>query len=284
METWQIRDILEWSAKYFKKKHIDQPRLTSEILLAHSLKCRRIDLYLNYDRPLNQPDRDRYREMLKSRAKGKPWQYIVGETEFYSLPFRVNDAVLIPRPETEILIDAVLDHCKKNEPYKIWDIGSGSGAIAISLAKNLPLAKILATDISDQAIKIAKKNAELNHVGERICFRQSDLAKNVEETRFDLIVSNPPYIATSEFSSLPIEVRHEPVTALNGGKDGLYFYRRFAKICQIHLASRGALAVEIGADQGERVREILKRSAIFYSVEILKDYARRDRVIYAKKI
>ncbi len=286
-KTWRITDILNWSTQYLKKKKIDQPRLTSEILLANTLNCRRIDLYLKFDQPLNMVERRCYRQLLKSRAQGKPWQYLTGRIEFFSLPFEINEAVLIPRPETEILIEKVLSYLGKNDylesPIKAWDIGTGSGVIAVSLARHLPRLTVLATDISSAVLSTARANAELNGVLEQIQFKVSDLAENIGNVSFDLIISNPPYISTAELKSLPIEIRYEPVIALDGGKKGLEFYRQFAEIACNYLSPGGILALEIGAEQGNEIKTILKTSSIFSSIQIFKDYAFNDRVVLAIK-
>ncbi len=284
-KVWRITDIIQWSTRYLKDKAVENPRLTAEILLAGTLNCRRIDLYLQFDQPLGPEERRRYREMLRQRVNGLPWQYILGKTEFFSLPFEVSSAVLIPRPETEQLVEKVLSYCARlaDKNLLIWDIGTGSGAIAVALARHLPTASVTASDISSDALAVAKTNAAANLVASQIHFVQSDLEKSTDGCTFDIIVSNPPYIPTAELSHLQPEVKHEPSCALDGGPDGLAYYRRLNLIAKKHLQTSGLMALEIGADQGPQVQQILHETAVFETIEIHQDYARRDRIVLAKK-
>lgn len=280
-KIWRVLDILEWSANFLAEKEIEPARLTAEILLAHVLKCKRIDLYLRFDQPVQPAERGQFRKLLVSRANGMPVQYLTGDVEFYSLPFKVTSDVLIPRPETEILVETVLDLFDREQSLRIWDIGTGSGVIAVVLATHLPAAHIIASDVSPAVLKIATENARLNGVHDRIEFKHSNMADAIPAAQFDLIVSNPPYIARSDMSQLPREVKHEPALALDGGEMGLTYYRHIAKLSPDFLKPQGYLALEIGYDQADVVTQILEATHIFNEIKCFQDYAGHDRVILA---
>jgi len=284
-KIWTVLDIINWGKDFFAQKEIDSPRLTIELMLCEVLKVRRIDLYAQYDRPLKDAELKILREMTKRRAAREPLQYILGNTEFYGLPFEVKPGVLIPRPETEILVEAVVSENKNKseEVIKILDIGTGSGCIAIALASRFPHAEVTATDISEEALDIARQNAQLNNI-QNVTFLKSDILKDLPEgAPFDLIVSNPPYIPTEEMVELEPELlQHEPKEALTDNADGFTFYKRFASVFKMLLKSEGKFYCEIGHGQAERIEAGFKRGG--YSVEIIADLEKIPRVVVGKRI
>jgi len=288
--NYRVIDILKLSSDYLQKKGIENPRLNVELLLGHVLKLSRVQLYLNFERPLSLPEVDSFRQFLKRRASHEPIQYILEETEFYSLKLKVNRHTLIPRPETEILVDKVIEHCKQNfdqqKTVQILDIGTGSGNIAIALVKNLEPSFITAIDIHNEALLVAKQNAEYHQVSYKINFLQQDIFSKTLDfaSIFDVIVSNPPYISKTEFEQLPREVKdYEPYIALNGGVEGIDFYSRLAEIAERLLSPTGFVAVEIGASQAEKVRNIFSQKRLFQSIVVIKDLNGIRRVVIARK-
>jgi release factor glutamine methyltransferase len=272
-----ILEILNLSADYLKNKNVDEPRLSSELLISHVLKIKRLDIYLQYDRQLTDDETGLVRELLKRRAAHEPVQYITGRTEFYGLIINVDRSVLIPRSDTEILVEKAIELIGKRE-VKIFEIGTGSGCIAVSVAKNCPNAEITACDISDEALKTAVLNAKLNSVEDRIKFVRLDFLKDKPMGKFDLIISNPPYIEKTVLETLGLQVRkYEPAAALTDGGDGLAFYRRINDTAQDILEKDGLIILEIGYDQAEKVIDIYKKS--FRNINILKDYSKNDRVV-----
>jgi release factor glutamine methyltransferase len=252
------------------------------------LNLKRIDLYLNHDRPLREAELATYRGLIKRRLAGYPLQYLTGETEFYSLGFRVNSAALIPRPETEILVEAVLDRISDwpSRP-KIADLGTGCGVIAISLAVHLPEALLVATDRSAQALDLAQANATRHGVTERIRFCPGDLfdALRGQEGSFAAVVSNPPYVRSGELESLPVEIRlHEPLLALDGGRDGLEIIRRLVNGAASFLTEGGILALEVGAGQALSVAKLMSSTGALSDPEVIKDYCGVERVVLAERI
>jgi release factor glutamine methyltransferase len=282
-KIWTVLDLINWGKDFFAQKGIDSPRLTIELMLCEVLKVRRIDLYAQFDRPLKDDELARLREMTKRRAGREPLQYILGNTEFYGLPLVVTPDVLIPRPETEILVEAALKHCKNSgsKVLKILDIGTGSGCIAIALAVHLPEAEITAIDVSDDALKTAQKNAQLNNV-QNVTFSEVNILEELPEgAPFDVIVSNPPYIADEAMEELEPELfDHEPHEALSDGADGYTFYRKFASIFKNLLKPDGKFFVEIGHGQAERVEAGFKRGG--YEVEFLEDFEKIPRVVVGR--
>jgi len=268
----------------------------AELLFTEVLNCDRMSLYLNPGLHLDAAKRDLISSVLKRRSFGEPIQYILGETEFFGLEFKVNPDVFIPRPETEIFVETVIDIVKASTPplragagskrqsVKALDLGTGSGCIAVSLAKFLPNLEITATDISDKAIEIAQSNARLNNVADRVKFVKSDLfsAFSSNLRAFDMIVSNPPYIPSSEIKNLQSEVKFEPAMALDGGSDGLDFYRSIISNSPDYLKEGGFLIMEMGFDQKETIKDIFRASGDFTIVEIVKDFNSIDRVIVAQ--
>ncbi len=282
-ERWTIGAILNWTAAYFAGKGVKTPRLDAEILLAHSLKVDRLYLYLNLDRPLLPDERSRFRELVKRRGMREPVALITGKKEFWSIPLQVKPGILIPRPETEILVEAVLQEIKENPAPKVLEIGTGSGAVAIALAKENPRVEVLATDRDFAALAVAQANAKEANLERSVQFVAADLFCTVRSERhFDVICSNPPYIPTSIIPTLDPDVRNfEPMRALDGGADGLDVIRRLAANAENFLNRPGALMLEFGDEQEEAVRTIFM-SAGFDAIRIFRDLSGKPRVIKGK--
>jgi len=279
-ETWTIRKVLTWTSQHFEKRQVDSPRLTAEVLLSHVLKVGRVRLYVDLDRPLSKDELTAYRALIARRISGEPTQYLTGVKEFYNRPFKVDARVLIPRPETELLVEACLRALPRDAPSRALDVCTGSGCIAISLAAERPQASVLATDLSPDACALARENAETLGVGARVTVSQGDLFASVpEDARFQLVVSNPPYIASWEIPELSVEVRREPHLALDGGQDGLAVIRRVIEGARRYLVPGGLLAMEIGETQGTAVRELLQ-AAGYENARVEKDLERRERLAF----
>ncbi|MBQ8699943.1 MAG: peptide chain release factor N(5)-glutamine methyltransferase [Schwartzia sp.] len=276
-QVWTIGAILKWSEQYFGSHGAESPRLDAEVLLSYLLGQKRIFLYVHFDQPLTADELARYRELVKRRAAGEPVAYICGEKEFMGLAFHVTPAVLVPQPDTETLVEAAMDRLKGKEAVRVADICTGSGAIALALAHYLPGASVAATDISPEAIGIAKENAEQLELSARAEFFTGDLLAPLTGKSFDAIVSNPPYIPSAEIADLPREVRAEPKLALDGGADGLDFYRRLVTESAAILNDGGFLAVECGATQAGAIAEMAKDD--FGKTEIVRDLAGKERVV-----
>jgi release factor glutamine methyltransferase len=278
-ETWTVLKVLQWTAGYLKEKGIEGGRLDAELLLSDALILDRVGLYLNYDRPLTTVELTFFRQQVGRRARREPLQYILGRAEFWSLPFVVNPAVLIPRPDTEILVEEALK--RASVEANILDVGTGSGAIAVALAHELPGAAVEGVDISPAALEVAAENARRNGVDGRVRLGEADLAR-LPEGPFDLIVSNPPYIPSDELAALMPEVRDfEPRLALDGGGDGLESYRLLARQAPSRLHSGGWLLLETGAGQAPAVRELLAEAGLL-DVFSRNDYAGIPRVVGGK--
>ena len=286
-ESWTVLKLLQWTTNYYQKNNVSEPRTSAEVLLAHVLGEDRLFLYLNYDRPMETSELTAYRASIKRRLEGEPNQYITGLQEFWSLPLRVSPDVLIPRPETEVLVEAVLEFLAKTEPtVDILDLGTGSGAIAIALARELPTARIVATDLSMAALQLAQENAKSNQVDDKIFFIQGDMFAAIPggSQKFTVVVTNPPYVSDAEILKLPREIRDfEPHHALEGGPDGLEVIRRIIAEAPAVLSPAGALIMEMGADQAESVPALVKDSQNYESYRIVKDYSELDRVLVAVK-
>lgn len=286
-ESWTVLKLLQWTTDYFQRNNVPEPRTSAEVLLAHVLAEDRLFLYLNYDRPMETSELAAYRACIKRRLGGEPNQYITGLQEFWSLPLRLSPDVLIPRPETEVLVEAVLEFLDKADPnVDILDLGTGSGAIAIALARELPAARIVATDLSMAALQLAQENAKLNQVDERILFVRGDMFAAIPgaSQKFKVVVTNPPYISHAEISELPREIRDfEPHHALEGGPDGLAAIRLIIAEAHTVLYQAGALFMEMGADQTESVSALVRDSQRYESYRIIKDYSGLDRVLLAIK-
>ena len=284
--TWTILKILDWTRQYFTDKGLENPRLDAEILLCDVLQCQRIKLYVDFERPLDSQELATYKDYVQRRGNHEPLAYILGERAFMRNTFKVTPATLIPRPETELLVESVTRAAKLMKPegeVKILDIGTGSGAIIVSLLDYLPKAKGVGIDISVDALVVAKENAERIGVKERIGFVRSDVFSRVPlEKKFDIIVSNPPYIPAADIATLAKDVQKEPIGALDGGADGLDFYRRIIAEAQEHMEEEGLLAFEIGIYQSEAVVKLCKEHG-FVATGIRKDYAGIDRMVFAVK-
>jgi release factor glutamine methyltransferase len=284
----RLRETLMEAAQALSHAGIDSARLDAEVLMGHVLGLARAQLLTAAEFPLSEVHLRQYRELLRRRLMREPIAYITGRQEFWSLEFHVAPDVLIPRPETERLVEtasALARELPELHPLHVLDIGTGSGAIAVSLAKELPSAVIWATDVSQAALEIARRNAACNSVAARVRFFHGDLFEAVSEFtgRFALIVANPPYIRSAQIDALDQEVRlWEPRGALDGGADGLDFYRRIARQARDYLAPNGAVAVEVGADMGKEVSGLFTAAGCYTGVAIFQDYAGRDRVVVAR--
>ena len=280
-DGWTVKRILDWTTAHLEKRGSDSPRLDAEILLAHARGCERIELYTRYADLLSDAQRATMRDLVRRRANAEPVAYLVGYKEFYSLPFAVTPDVLIPRPETEILVLEAIEFAKaaNRGGLRLLDLCTGSGCIAIAAAKNLTELSVTATDLSPAALEVAKSNAARNQVAERIEFYEGDLfAPLPPEVRFDIIASNPPYVAESDYEGLPPDIRrHEPSLALIAGPEGLDILRRIASEARSYLNPGGLLLLELAPEQAETVAGWLRGS--FAEVTILKDLAGEARVV-----
>ncbi len=287
METkpvWTIIKILNWTKQYFADKGVENPRLDAEILLCAVLKCERIKLYLDFERPLDEQELAVYRGYVARRAQHEPLAYILGEKAFMRNTFKVNSHTLVPRPETELLVESLVMAAEKvNSAPMLLDIGTGSGAILVSLLDYLPQAKGVGVDISPGALAVAKENAVRIGVADRAAFLHSDLFSGIPaERKFDIIVSNPPYIPAAKIVTLARDVQREPRGALDGGNDGLDFYRRITESAGTHLVADGLLAFEIGIGQSEAVCAMCRENGLG-AVAVRRDYAGIDRMVFAAK-
>ena len=276
--AWTTLAVLDWTTQRFTEAGIAAARLEAQLLLAHALGCSRMQLYTGFDKPLGEAELAAYRALIKRRLGGENVSYLLGEQEFWGLPFHVDEHVLVPRPDTETVIEVVRDtRADRTAPCRILDLCTGSGAIAIALAKELPAAALVATDVSTDAVAIAQKNAARNGVAERVDVRAGDLFGPVAGERFDIIVSNPPYIASAVIPSLSKEVQREPRIALDGGPDGLQFYDRICAGAREYLVAGGMLVVEHGFDQADAVRERFERAGL-RDVILIHDLGKNPRV------
>lgn len=277
------KELLKKSIEYLQNKGIENPKIDTELIFSEVLKLDRMMLTLSFTRKIKEEEKEIIREMLRKRAVEKiPVQYILGYEGFYGRNFKVNKNVLIPRPETELLVEQCIKMAVEKNSKTILDIGTGSGAIAITLAKELPNAKVLACDISEEALEVAKENGKLLEAN-NIKFEKSDVFSGVKFKEFDMIVSNPPYIPKEEYETLQVEVKmHEPSLALTDNKDGLYFYKKISREAVDYLKQEGILAFEVGYNQGEEVRELMEKAG-FKNVLVLKDYQNLDRIVIGVK-
>ena len=281
--VWTILKILEWTKQYFKGKGVENPRLDAEVLLCAVLNCERIKLYTNFDQPLEDEELTKYRDFVARRGKLEPLAYILGHKEFMDSDFKVTADTLVPRPETELLVEELIKMNEVKGPREILDIGCGSGAILLSLLKELPEARGLGLDINPGAVAVTMENAQNMQLAERCAVLVSDLYKNLpKDDKFNMIVSNPPYIPTEDIKGLAQDVQKEPHEALDGGQDGLDYYRRILEHINDYLLPTGMAAFEIGINQGEPVAELC-RTAGFTITTIGKDYGNIDRMVFATK-
>jgi release factor glutamine methyltransferase len=272
-----VLDVIQATTAYFKKSGVESPRLNIEHLLAHVLGQKRMDLYLEFDRPLSEQELEPLRGLVKRRAAGEPLQHLLGTVEFHGKTFLCDKRALVPRPETEQLCEVLIAAGIANPQSAILDVGTGSGVIALTLANAWPEVRVTAVDVSTEALALARENATRLGLEGRVEFLASDLLFNVPGT-FDLIVANLPYIASEEIPALTREVRHDPFGALDGGPDGLDVFRRFLPQAAGHL--RGRLALEIGHDQAKPLAELLAANN-FQDIRSQSDYQGKDRFIFA---
>ncbi|MEM7262406.1 MAG: peptide chain release factor N(5)-glutamine methyltransferase [Planctomycetota bacterium] len=289
-ELRQLGDVLSWTIQRFQDLGIPSARLDAELLLAGSLGVERLDLYTSYHRPLDAAERARFRELIVRRSRKEPVAYLLGEREFFSLPFFVDSSVLIPRPESEHIVECALEKLKEreSETLRVLDLGSGSGNLSISIAVNEPRARVDAVDISPDAIQTAKRNAERNEASERVTFHHGDLFDALTTgDAYDVIVSNPPYIRGDEMETLMPDVRlHEPELALvdtkSDDRDGLGFYHSIAAGARDRLRDGGWLIVEVGEGQAGQVSELFRRAGLG-SVDTINDYGQIERVVIGQR-
>lgn len=276
-ETWTVLKVLQWTADYLSQKGVENGRRDAELLLGATLDLDRVGVYLNYDRPLTPAELTLFRERVGRRARREPLQHILGRTEFWSLSFIVTPAVLIPRGDTEILVEEALK--RADGPCSILDVGTGSGAIAVALANELPAATVTAMDVSAEALAVAAENARENGVEGRVNFLQADMGA-LPGGPYDLIVANPPYIPEGEVAELMPEVRDfEPHLALSGGRDGLDCYRRLLPAAAGSLKPGGWLLLEVGCGQAPQVLELLTASGNYHDHFSARDLSGIERVV-----
>ena len=301
---WTIGKLIEWTRGFFEKKGIPQPRLEAEILLAHVLGAERIDLYMRYEQPVDEGQRAAFRELVRRRAEREPTRYLTGGCEFMSLAMKVTPACLIPRPETELLVEEVLrlagaprrpaaaaaagaSAAQAPAPVSVIDLCTGCGCIAVSLAVYLPQAHVTATDISAEALEVARINAEAHGVAERVTLLQGDLYEPLDAADVqpaDFLVANPPYVPEADWAGLEPEIReHEPRTALVSGPAGTEIVARILKGAPAYLRPGGWLLVEIGSEQGGAVAGQAAALRGLTEVRVVKDYAGLDRILMARR-
>jgi release factor glutamine methyltransferase len=285
--VWTIKALLDWTADFLAKKTVPGPaaKVEARLLLAHVLKCRPIDLLVRFEEQPADPDRTAFRELIKRRVDGWPVAYLLGEKEFFLLPFEVTPAVLVPRPETETLVAEVVSLLKKQPAALVLDLCTGSGCVAVTVAHGAKSARVTATDVSPDALDVARRNARRNKVADRIDFRAGDLfAALPAGATFDIVATNPPYVTQSELAGLQPEVRdHEPRLALDGGPDGLAFYRRIAAGVGPVLKPGGWLLAEIGATQNDAVTALFRERPELDVLKTVRDIAGHPRVVVARK-
>ena len=284
-KIWRVVELLDWTSGYFEQHSIPTPRLDAEVLLGHLLNKSRLQLYLDFDMPVFQEHLTPFRELIQRRIERTPVSYLTNRKEFLSLDFYVDERVLIPRPETEQLVETILA-TKTDTPQRVLELGTGSGVIATGLAVHQSAWDIVATDISEPALAVAQQNAETHACAAQITFMSGDLfepiklIENPEERQFDWIVCNPPYIKRVERDRLSPDVRdYEPEIALFAGDDGLTVIRRLIAEAPEYLAPNGKLLFEIGDTQADSVRALIDAEPAYSSYEFLKDYAEKDRLV-----
>jgi len=309
--VWTILELLRWTTDYFRDKGVSEPRASTEVLLAHTLGVSRLDLYLRYDQPLNPDELARFKTLVVRRRNGEPVAYLTGHREFWSLDFQVNPAVLIPRPETETLVAAAVDVAKKElgrggegrtapahtensseppppTPYTGFlglEIGVGSGAVIVALAKELPEINWVGVDISDAALAVARNNARQHEVLERVHLLKNDLVSAFKpQASFDLLVANLPYVPRKMWESLPRDIKDfEPTEAFLGGEDGLDLIRPLVRQAHQYIKARGWVLLEVGDRQAEKVEGLMQQTGAYDCVESIKDFSGIERVVRARR-
>lgn len=282
-KVWTVGGVLQWTQRYLADKGIDNPRLDAEVLLAHVLKTDRLHLYVDFHKPLQAGELEIYRALIKQRAQRIPVAYITGNKEFMGFSFMVTPAVLIPRPDTEILVETVIRYATAQDAPVIIDVGTGSGAIIVSLLKLLPAARGIALDISAQALAVARENACRHEVAARLEFMEGDLLQPVQRRQADFIAANPPYIPAGDLAGLEPEVRKEPRLALSPGTDGLFCYRRLVRESLPVLRPQGRLVCEVGIGQAAPVAQLMRDTQGYDEIEIIEDYGGIDRVVAGRR-
>ena len=290
---WTVLALLDWTKGYLEKNDSESPRLDAEILLAHSMNCERIMLYTRFDEIVNETDRLQFRELVKQRASGCPVAYLVGFKEFYSLRFDVSEHVLIPRPETEFAVIAVLDIVKEyfssdsngqSIPCHVVDVGTGSGAIAITLATEMSQIQVTAVDLSTAALEVARKNANCHEVNDQIEFVEQDLLAGPSDNKFDIVVSNPPYVTSEEYETLSRNVReYEPQLALESGPTGMECYQRLVPQAAERLNDGGWLVLETSPMLMEQLKTLVVENG-FDEISIVSDLAGHPRIVTARRV
>jgi len=289
MDTWTIQKLLAWITNYFTDKRVDSPRLSAELLLSHVLAMKRIELYAQFNAPVSAQSLEVLHRLVKRAGEHEPVAYLTGKTEFYSLELEVNADCMIPRPETELLVQRAIEFLRTREGSQfVCDLCTGSGCIAVAIAKNFSAASIIATDICDKALATAARNVDKHQLNERIKLLCGDLFEPVisqlDVETFDLIVSNPPYVTTAEYEALDKNVKdYEPRTALFAGADGMDVYRRIIEKADRFLKPGAALMLEIGYAQGPAVSDLLERTGVFSEIKVEKDFSNNDRIVSARR-
>jgi release factor glutamine methyltransferase len=284
-QAWSIGGLLDWTARYLASKGSEFPRLDAEVLLAHALGCRRIDLYTRYEETAGEEARSNFRELVRKRVEGCPVAYLVGRKEFFSLQFEITPAVLIPRPESEFVVLEFLQMARSMVRPNVIDIGTGSGNLAVTTAFQHKGAQVTAVDLSPEALAVAARNAARHGISDRVRFLQGDLFASVPAGEaFDFVLSNPPYIAAGELEKLPIGVRdYEPRRALDGGPDGFAVFDRLIEQALERLVPGGYLIVEIGSPQEEPARSKIAAIPGYELADTIYDASRHPRVLRAQK-
>lgn len=289
MQDWTIQKLLSWTAEYLTNKNIDSPRLSAELLLSSVLGLKRIELYTQFDKSVPKQQLDKLHGLVERAGRCEPVAYLVGKTEFYSLELDITPDCMIPRPETELLVERAIEFLRTRSSRQfVCDLCTGSGCIAIAIARNYPDCQIIATDISDAALNVAAKNIEKDQLKDRIKMLCGDLfdplVPQLDVDKFDLIVCNPPYVSAAEFEKLGKNIKdYEPHIALYAGENGLDVHRRITEKVDVFLKPDATLILEIGYRQGQVVRELLEQADCFSEIKIEKDFHGNDRIVIAKK-
>jgi release factor glutamine methyltransferase len=303
-DIWTIQKLLNWITEYFTQKGIDPPRLSAELLLSYILQMERIELYTQFNKSVTSQQLDQLHNLIKRAGQNEPIAYLIGKTEFYSLEIKVTADCMIPRPETELLVERAIEFLRtrpvgnlmagsreisKGGTQLVCDLCTGSGCIAIAIAKNFLNARIIATDIYGAALKVAAANIKKHRIEDRVTLLAGDLFEplvpQIDTEKFDLIVCNPPYVSVSEFEALDKNVKdYEPRLSLFGGADGLDIHRRIIENADSFLKPGAALMLEIGYAQGQAIRQLLEQTSVLGEIKIEKDFQNHDRIAIAKKI
>lgn len=284
-----MQKLLNWVAEYLKGKGIDSPRLSAELLLSHVLGLKRIELYTQFEKTVPEEHLAKLHDLVERAGKHEPIAYLAGKTEFYSLELEITADCMIPRPETELLVERVIEFLRSRSGEQlVCDLCTGSGCIAVAIARNYPDCRIIATDICDAALSVAAGNVEKHNLKDRIKLLCGDLfdpiVPHLDADKFDLIVCNPPYVSAAEFEKLGKNVKdYEPKVALFAGDDGLDIYRRVVEKVEQFLKPDAALMLEIGYSQGQAVKQFLEKAGCFSRITIEKDHCDNDRIVIAKK-